>query len=78
MRGFVEGGLSGSHSISVKFLGKALEVLDWGSRVWKGVPDEDRGAIFKPTFIRGVRSLHISAFMEVSFFFFRYPRIGEE
>jgi hypothetical protein len=65
MHGFIEGGLRGAHPVALEFIGYALEVLDWGSRVWKNVPDDDRGVIFKSTFIRGVRSLHISAFMEV-------------
>ena len=65
MRGFLEGGLRGAKSVEVEFLGYALEVLDWGSRVWKDVPKDDRGAIFERTFIRGVRSLHIRALMEV-------------
>jgi hypothetical protein len=65
MRGFLEGGLRRAKSVEVEFLGYALEVLDWGSRVWKDVPKDDCGAIFQRTFIRGVRSLHIRALMEV-------------
>jgi hypothetical protein len=65
MRGFLEGGLRRAKSVEVEFLGYALEVLDWGSRVWKDVPKDDRGAIFERTFIRGVRSLHIRALVEV-------------
>lgn len=65
MRGFMEGGMRRNKSAQVEFLGFALEVLDWGSRAWKDVPKDDRGAIFERTFIRGVRSLHINALMEV-------------
>ena len=67
MRGFIESGLRGAHPVALVFFSNALEVLDWGSRTWKNIADEDRGAIFKSTFIRGVRSLHVSAFMKVRF-----------
>jgi hypothetical protein len=63
MQGFVEGGVCGAHAGALQYLGYALEVLEWGSRTWKDALDEERGAIFKSTLIRGVRSLHISAFM---------------
>jgi stress-induced-phosphoprotein 1 len=67
MRGFIESGLRGAHPVALVFFSNALEVLDWGSRTWKNIADEDRGAIFKSTFVRGVRSLHISAFMKLRF-----------
>jgi hypothetical protein len=66
MRGFIEGGLR-AHLVALEFLGYALEVLDWGRQAWKNIPNEVRGTIFKSTFIRGVRSLHMRALMEVRF-----------
>jgi hypothetical protein len=65
MRGWVEGGFRGVQSVTVEWLSRALEVLDWGAKAWKNVPRTDRGVIFDSTFIRGVRSLHMNAFMEV-------------
>ncbi|RPD81621.1 hypothetical protein L226DRAFT_606904 [Lentinus tigrinus ALCF2SS1-7] len=35
----------------------------WGQNVWKDVPYEDKGAIFKPTFVRGVKCLRLSTLM---------------
>jgi hypothetical protein len=67
MRGFIEGGIREAPSFALEFLGNALEVLDWGRQAWKNVSNEVRGTIFKSTFIRGVRSLHIRALMEVCF-----------
>ncbi|RDB28593.1 Serine/threonine-protein phosphatase 5 [Hypsizygus marmoreus] len=47
-----------------EFYRHALEVLEWGSRVWKDVPRDDRGPIFDLTFIRGVRRLYLNAIWE--------------
>lgn len=66
MRAFVENGMRGDVFTALKFYGWALEILDWGSVAWKNVPKDDRGAIFEPTFIRGVRCLHIEMLMQVS------------
>lgn len=52
--------------LAVKYQSHALEVLDWGSHAWKGVPTTDRGCIFEYTFIRGVRRLQVMAIHEVS------------
>jgi hypothetical protein len=65
MRGWVEGGLKGTKPVTVEWLSRALEVLDWGKTAWKNVSRTDRGVIFDSTFIRAVRSLHLNAFMEV-------------
>lgn len=40
-------------------------VLDWGQRIYKDVPNEDKGAIFSHTFKRGVTCLHLNHFMQV-------------
>jgi hypothetical protein len=67
MRGFIEGGLRGKHGLTVEFLSRAIEVLNWGRIAWKNVSRDDRGAIFEDTFVRGVRAMHMNAFMEVCF-----------
>lgn len=76
MRGWLEGGLGGAKSATVEWLGRALEVLDWGKTAWKNVSRTDRGAIFDSTFIRGVRSLHLDAFMEVRITYFERSNHG--
>jgi hypothetical protein len=51
--------------LAVESQSRVLEVLDWGSRVWKDIPTSDRGCIFERTFIRGIRRLHVMAIHEV-------------
>jgi len=49
---------------AIEFYRRALDVLDWGRRVWKNVVREKRGVIFEDSFIRGIRRLYISVVME--------------
>jgi hypothetical protein len=49
-----------------QFYRQAIEVLEWGARQWKDVPKDDRGAIFEPTFVRGIKKLYIKSLMRVS------------
>ena len=57
---------------SPEFYRNAVEVLEWGARVWKDVPKSDRGAIFEPSFIRGVKRLHLKSQMKVCVLMKRY------
>jgi len=50
---------------SPEFYRNALEILEWGSDLWKDVPNKDRGMIFEATFIRGVKRLYLKSLMEV-------------
>jgi hypothetical protein len=52
--------------VSVEFLSRVVDVLDWGSRIWQNVPRDDRGCIFDWSFIRGVKRLQIQAVHSVS------------
>ena len=45
---------------------KVIALLDWGLEEWHGVPDRARGVVFSDTFIRGVRSLRLQAYGQVS------------
>lgn len=65
MRGFMETGLRGRADVGVEFIGKAIEIIEWGRQVWRNVRKEDRGVIFEETFLRGVQSLHLETFMKV-------------
>ncbi|KDQ19786.1 hypothetical protein BOTBODRAFT_27211 [Botryobasidium botryosum FD-172 SS1] len=64
MRGFLGGGLHGDYGPGVEYIGRALEILDWGRKAWKDVPIVDKGTIFSDTFTRGVRRLHIQTLMQ--------------
>ncbi|KAI0688061.1 hypothetical protein C8T65DRAFT_675215 [Cerioporus squamosus] len=63
MRAFVEERFAGSCEIALELLTSAVEILRWGQTVWKDVRDGDKGAIFQPTFIRGVKCLRLNAYM---------------
>ena len=53
------------HKRSPEFYRNALEILEWGSNLWKDVPSQDRGMIFEATFIRAVKRLYLKSLMEV-------------
>jgi hypothetical protein len=64
MRGFYQGSM-GDHVAGIEFLRRALDVLEWGSREWKDVPNSERGVIFERSFIRGVRRNYLDELMKV-------------
>ncbi len=66
MRAFVEERLTGKCEAALDLLTSALEVLRWGQSVWTDVPYEDKGAIFQPTLVRGVKCLRLNVYMSVS------------
>ncbi|KAK7045992.1 hypothetical protein VNI00_006987 [Paramarasmius palmivorus] len=64
LRGLLEGGLRSNHIAEVEYLNRAIEVIEWGRKVWKDVDASLRGAIFRDTFLRGVKKLHMDALMQ--------------
>lgn len=50
---------------AVEYYRHIIELLTWGRTVWRDVPSQDRGAIFKDTFLRGVRNMYIDALIGV-------------
>ena len=68
MRGYMEGGLRKNHIIREEFYRRAMDVIEWGRSMWKDVDRADRGSIFEETFLRGLRAMHIEAFMQVRMF----------
>ncbi|KAF5385060.1 hypothetical protein D9615_001095 [Tricholomella constricta] len=63
MRGFLDSSFNLPGS-SPEFLQYAIDVIEWGARMWKNVPRKDRGTIFDPTFLCGVKSLYLNLRME--------------
>ncbi|KAG6874372.1 hypothetical protein C0995_015108 [Termitomyces sp. Mi166 len=63
MRGFLQAAFQ-TPGATTEFFSDALQVLEWGSRLWKNVPKSDRGAIFEPSFIRGVKRLYCNFLQE--------------
>ena len=49
-----------------EFVGRAVDIIDWGRQIWKDVNRIDRGTIFDSTFLRGVLSLELDALTKVS------------
>ncbi|KAI3609899.1 TPR-likeprotein [Moniliophthora roreri] len=64
LRALLEGGLRSNHVSEVEYLGRVIEVIEWGRKVWKDVDFSSRGAIFRDTFLRGVKKLHMEALTE--------------
>lgn len=65
MRAFMEDRLKNDTDAALQFLTSALELLRWGAEYWKEVPENDKGAIFQTSFIRGVKCMHLNIFMKV-------------
>ncbi|TBU64671.1 hypothetical protein BD310DRAFT_806101 [Dichomitus squalens] len=63
MRAFMEEKLKNSIEVALEFYTSALDLLQWGKELWKDVAFEDKGAVFRPTFIRGIKCLRLDAFM---------------
>ncbi|KAJ7687386.1 hypothetical protein B0H17DRAFT_687044 [Mycena rosella] len=64
IRGFLDSQM-GARTSGVEFYLRALDLLEWGRRTWPNVPAEDRGIIFEPSFVRGIRRLHLPAVMNL-------------
>jgi hypothetical protein len=67
MRGFMEGSARGNHVAQVEMYTRCIEILEWGRKTWCNIPREERGAIFEPTFIMGVRTMRLEALVQVAF-----------
>ncbi|KAI0094489.1 hypothetical protein BDY19DRAFT_912986 [Irpex rosettiformis] len=63
MRAYLEEKGSGDPKSALEFYRSSLSVLEWGLKTWKDVPDSERGAIFTPTFIRGIRRHYLNAYL---------------
>ncbi|KAJ7204436.1 hypothetical protein GGX14DRAFT_460408, partial [Mycena pura] len=60
MKGYVDSNM-GASTGAVEFYKCIIDVLEWGRRTYPNIPTEDRGVIFEPSFVRGIRRLYISA-----------------
>ncbi|KAM5537085.1 hypothetical protein V8D89_009231 [Ganoderma adspersum] len=63
MRAFIEERLKDNIETALDFFTSALDLLQWGRDQWKDVSFEEKGEVFRPAFIRGVRSLHLEALL---------------
>ena len=51
--------------IALQTYASILELLQWGHERFKDVSYKDKGTIFEPTFIRGVKHLRLDALVKV-------------
>ena len=65
MRAAIEEIVKRRADVSVQFYTYAQELLTWGSQLWKDVPLEQKGAIFRPGFIRAVKVARLRAYINV-------------
>ncbi|KAI0735555.1 hypothetical protein C8Q76DRAFT_286467 [Earliella scabrosa] len=59
----LQNGLRRNVNVALEFLNSTLEVLAWGRERYKNVPDGERGVVFLPTFIRGIKCLRLDMLM---------------
>jgi hypothetical protein len=65
MRGMFISGLGGEYAEAARLQGEAIEILNWGAQKWKNVPYEQKGSVFRPTFIVGAKSMMLEIYLNV-------------
>lgn len=58
--------MCGHFTYAFEMYNNALELIEWGRKKWPNVPDSDKGVIFKKTFIRAIKRLHLGLMHAVS------------
>ncbi|KAI0045848.1 hypothetical protein FA95DRAFT_82893 [Auriscalpium vulgare] len=61
---FLSEGLEAKHAEAVAAYDTVLAVLRWGREEWPNVGKEIRGSVLESTFIRAIRSVRLSTYME--------------
>ncbi|KAM5532752.1 hypothetical protein V8D89_013549 [Ganoderma adspersum] len=62
-RGFMEDKFKNNIETALEFYTSALDVLQWGKELWKDVSFDDKGAVFRETFMRGIKCMRLEAFI---------------
>lgn len=65
MQGFFKDHISNDFVTALDFYNTAIEVLQWGTALWKDVSTECKGAIFQASFLRGVKCLRLDTLAKV-------------
>ena len=65
MQGFREDGLKSNPVGAFEYYNRVIEVLQWGRHAWRDASKDDRGAIFQPTFLTGVKCLRLDTLVKV-------------
>ncbi|KAJ3810706.1 hypothetical protein F5876DRAFT_41234 [Lentinula aff. lateritia] len=64
--GFVLSRVRNNFQLGVEFHRNALNMINWGRKVWKDVPKAERGVIFDLSFRRGVWNMYLDTLMGAS------------
>ncbi|KAI9059649.1 hypothetical protein FKP32DRAFT_1579551 [Trametes sanguinea] len=64
MRAFMDENLTGATWAAIDFYTSAVEVIRWGMQQWADVPVSEKGSIFQPTFLRGVKCLRLGTYLK--------------
>ncbi|KAJ8692610.1 hypothetical protein PTI98_009908 [Pleurotus ostreatus] len=56
LQGFLHGGFHGRPDVATEYVGHAIEIIKLGRKVWSNVPDSEKGAVFRETFLMGLRA----------------------
>ncbi|KAJ3852580.1 hypothetical protein EV368DRAFT_40747 [Lentinula lateritia] len=64
--GFVISRVRNNFQLGVEFHRNALNMINWGRKVWKDVPKAERGVIFDLSFRRGVWNMYLDTLMGAS------------
>lgn len=65
MQGFLKDHISNDFVTALDFYNTAIEVLQWGTALWRDVSTEWKGAIFQASFLRGVKCLRLDTLAKV-------------
>lgn len=60
-----QNGMIRNFDTAVQFYRGALDLVQAGQKMWKGVSREDRGTIFDTTFVRSVKRKYMLAVADV-------------
>ncbi|KZP28930.1 hypothetical protein FIBSPDRAFT_927324 [Athelia psychrophila] len=63
MKAFIHGSTN-QFTSSVAFYSQIVEILEWGRQAFKDVSTEERGPIFKSTYVRGVKRLYMNTLLK--------------
>ena len=64
-RGFLDIEVNKDYDSGLMMYDKALAIIEWGRREWKDATANERGVIFKDTFLRGARNIRLNAYKQV-------------
>lgn len=57
--------LVGHMDYALESYANALDFLQWGQKALAHIEEDERGAVFSPSFVRGVKRLYLDAMREV-------------